>query len=416
GFNSQRIWLHHNTFEEGINYWDLCAEQDKHEGDGATDFKQLSYLTTSYNVHHNNHKTGLVGGSDTTKTACVTFHHNYYNNNTSRLPLGRQANMHMYNNYYYKSTGTNMSIRAGAYAFIENCYFENCSTPIEIKTGDSKTGAVKLYQNVFSVKNYSSNSYIYDVTDRTKVVANDNIYNQKFDTDSSAFYYDATNKVTDVSVMYTAEETKVNVPLLAGVQKRNGQTAIDPEGGSSSGGTGGDSGETGGSTGGDSGEVVSSTSITADNCGVSADGKFTSASNDAFTLENSSSSATYTVTALLSAGGGTSATANDGSGLTFSNAFLPGSASGVSMTVTAKKAVTVTVYYTISDSKFNTQSQSKSGNLQWTVNGGTQSSDSNTANKDGRTAYAVTITLSAGDVLVLTSSGNRLVVFGVIAQ
>ncbi|MGN0812911.1 MAG: Ig-like domain-containing protein [Candidatus Coproplasma sp.] len=411
GFDSQRIWLHHNTFEEGINYWDLCAEQDKHEGDGATDFKQLSYLTTSYNVHHNNHKTGLVGGSDSTLTACVTFHHNYYNNNSSRLPLGRQANMHMYNNYYYKSTGTNMSIRAGAYAFIENCYFDNCSTPIEIKTGDSKTGAVKLYQNVFSGKNYSSNSYIYEVTDRTKVVANDNIYNQKFDTDSSAFYYDATNKTTDVSVLYTAEETKVNVPLLAGVQKRNGTTAIDPEGGNQ-GGSGSGS-ESGGSSG---SETLTSTSITADNCGVSAGNNFTSKTNDLFTLENSSSSATYTVTALLAAGGSTSATANDSSGLTFSNAFLPNSASNVSMTVTAKKAITVTVYYTVSDSKFNSQSQSKSGYLQWTINGGTQKSDSNTSSKDGRTAYAVNISLSSGDVLVLTSSGNRLVIFGVVAN
>ncbi|MGN1373535.1 MAG: hypothetical protein ACI4VK_05795 [Candidatus Coproplasma sp.] len=411
GFNSKRIWLHHNTFEEGINYWDLSAEQDKHEGDGATDFKQLSYLTSSYNVHHNNHKTGLVGGSDSTLTACVTFHHNYYNNNTSRLPLGRQANMHMYNNYYYKSTGTNMSIRAGAYAFIENCYFEDCKTPIEIKTGDSKTGAVKLYQNVFSGTNYTANSYIYEVTDRTKAVENDNIYNKTFDTDSSAFYYDSTNKVTDVTVMYTAEETKQYVPLLAGVQKRNGTTAVDPEGGS----TGGGSSESESGSGSGSG-TVSSTSITADNCGVSVGSAFTSATNDAFTLENSSASSTYTVTAMLDAGGSTSAAANDGSGLTFSNAFLPNSASNVSMTVTAKQAINVTVYYTVSDSKFNTQSQSKSGYLQWTINGGTQKSDSNTSSKDGRTAYAVEISLAANDVLLLTSSSNRLVIFGVVAK
>ncbi|MGN0808019.1 MAG: Ig-like domain-containing protein [Candidatus Coproplasma sp.] len=419
GFNSQRIWLHHNTFEEGINYWDLCAEQDKHEGDGATDFKQLSYLTSSYNVHHNNHKTGLVGGSDTTLTACVTFHHNYYNNNTSRLPLGRQANMHMYNNYYYKSTGTNMSIRAGAYAFIENCYFENCSPPIEIKTGDSKTGAVKLYNNVFSGKSYTANDYIYEVTDRTKTVENDNIYNQNFDTDASAFYYDATNKTTDVTVMYTAEETKINVPLLAGVQKRNGTTAIDPEGGNQGGSSGGSESGSESGSGSESesgGETISATSITADNCGVSAGSAFTSVSNDAFTLENSSSSASYTVTALLAAGGGTSAAANDSSGLTFSNAFLPNSASNVSMTVTAKKAINITVYYTISDSKFNTASQNKAGYLKWTINGGTEQSDSNTESKDGRTAYAVDISLSAGDVLVLKSSGNRLVIFGVVAK
>ena len=84
-------------------------------------------------------------------------------------------------------------------------------------------------------------------------------------------------------------------------------------------------------------------------------------------------------------------------------------------TVTAKKAINVTVYYTASDSNFNTQSQSKSGYLQWTINGGTQSSDSDTSNKDGRTAYAVNISLSANDVLVLTSSSNRLVIFGVVA-
>ncbi|MGN0812896.1 MAG: Ig-like domain-containing protein [Candidatus Coproplasma sp.] len=166
------------------------------------------------------------------------------------------------------------------------------------------------------------------------------------------------------------------------------------------------------------GETGSSASITADNCGVSAGNNFASKTNDLFTLENtsSSSSATYTVTELLAAGGGTSATANDSSGLTFSNAFLPNSATNVSMTVTAKKAITVTVYYTVSDSKFNSQSQSKSGYLQWTINGGTQKSDSNTSSKDGRTAYAVNISLSSGDVLVLTSSGNRLVIFGVVAE
>ncbi len=243
GFDSKNIWLHHNTFEEGMNYWDLSAEQDKHEGDGATDFKKLAYLTTSYNVHHKNHKTGLVGGGDETTTACVTFHHNYYNNNSSRLPLGREANMHMYNNYYYRSTGSNMSLRAGAYAFIENCYFDNAKTPIEVKAGNNPdksakiNGAAKLLGNVFSGINYSKNSYIYEVTDRTKTVNNDNIFNKNFDTDASAFYYDAANKATKVSVMYTAEETKVNVPQLAGVQKRGGKTYIAP--GSTGGNTGG---------------------------------------------------------------------------------------------------------------------------------------------------------------------------------
>ena len=114
-----------NKVLEGINYWDVCNEQDKHDGDGSVDLKGNKNITISYNIFTETHKTGLVGGSDSAKTTNVTFHHNYYLNCGSRLPLGRQAVMHMYNNYYYGSTGTNMSIRAGGYAFIENSIFEN---------------------------------------------------------------------------------------------------------------------------------------------------------------------------------------------------------------------------------------------------------------------------------------------------
>lgn len=61
-----------------------------------------------------------------------------------------------------------------------------------------------------------------------------------FDTDSSLFYYDGTNKKSDVSVMFTAEETKEYIPKLAGVQKRGGDVTL--------GGSGSDSGSTGGGT------------------------------------------------------------------------------------------------------------------------------------------------------------------------
>ena len=39
GFDSYNIWIHNNTFNEGKNNWDVCYEQDKHEGDGSTDLK-----------------------------------------------------------------------------------------------------------------------------------------------------------------------------------------------------------------------------------------------------------------------------------------------------------------------------------------------------------------------------------------
>jgi uncharacterized repeat protein (TIGR02543 family) len=218
GFNSQRIWVHNNTFNEGINYWDVCNEQDKHEGDGATDFKKCSYITISYNHYYKNHKTGLIGGGDTQTTANVTFHHNFYDSCVSRLPLSRQANMHMYNNYYYNSTGTNMSIRAGGYAFIENCYFENANTPIETKTGDGKAGVAKIYGCVFTGKKLSTtDSNLHVVTDRTAKVSNDNIFNKNFDTDSSAFYYNSTTKKTEVSLLSSAEQAKVDCKAKSGV-------------------------------------------------------------------------------------------------------------------------------------------------------------------------------------------------------
>lgn len=219
-FNSKRIWVHHNTFNEGINYWDVCAEQDKREGDGATDFKRCSYLTISYNHYYNNHKTGLIGSDDNVFTANVTFHHNFYDRCSSRLPLARQANMHMYNNYYYKSTGTNMSIRSGGYAYIEYCYFENAKNPVQTQLGTKSVeingesvkldGFVKLFGCKF-VENELESKYRLDVnkynitlaTTRAQAVANDNIYYENFDTDSNGFYYkngksDVTELITDV--------------------------------------------------------------------------------------------------------------------------------------------------------------------------------------------------------------------------
>jgi pectate lyase len=220
GFNSQRLWVHNCTFNEGINYWDVCNEQDKHEGDGATDFKKCSYVTISYNHYYKNHKTGLIGGGDSQTTANVTFHHNFYDSCVSRLPLSRQANMHMYNNYYYNSTGTNMSIRAGGYAFIENCYFENANIPIETKTGDSKRGVAKIYGCVFVGKNLSTtDTNLHVVTDRTESVDNDNIFNKTFDTDSSAFYYNSTTKKTEVTYLSSATQAKTDCKAKAGVLK-----------------------------------------------------------------------------------------------------------------------------------------------------------------------------------------------------
>ena len=217
-FKTGHIWVHNNTFNSGKNYWDVTYEQDKHNGDGSIDIKGLAYVTISYNHFYKNHKTGLVGGSDSQKSACITFHHNFYDHCASRLPLGRQANMHMYNNYYYKTSSTNMSIRAGGYAFIENCVFENCNNPMTITEGSYGKGVIKSYNN--EIINCTGKNQAIDVTSRVEKVANDNIYHQNFDIDSSVFYFDDVKQITKVKIMHDVTEVKEYVMANAGVIKR----------------------------------------------------------------------------------------------------------------------------------------------------------------------------------------------------
>ncbi len=245
GFSHGNIWVHHNTFEEGVNYWDVCNEQDKHDGDGSTDFKGLKNITLSYNVYNGTHKTGLIGGDNKHTTANVTFHHNAYNGCKSRLPLARQANMHMYNNYYNGTTSTDISLRAGAYALVENCYFSSTKSVNFDLQHDSTNGdgAAKVIGCTFAKKNVSyasglDKSYFKENVARDATIANDNKFSKTFDTDSSLFYYDSVNKKSDVTVMFTAEETKTYVPQLAGVQKHGGDVTLGGAGGGSSTGTG----------------------------------------------------------------------------------------------------------------------------------------------------------------------------------
>lgn len=244
-FKSKNFWLHHNTFEEGVNYWDVCSEQDKHDGDGSTDFKGLSNVTIAYNVYNGTHKTGLVGGSNSQTTASITFHHNMYQACKARLPLARQANMHMYNNYYKGTTSCAISLRANAYALIENCYFETPSgkTSIELQTDATNgNGSAKLINCEIdqsqskNVVNNAGSDNIYIGTDRTKTVTNTNKFGTAFDVDSSIFYYDSANNVSNVAKMHTAAETKTIVPQLAGVQKHGG-LPDDITGGNDSGGS-----------------------------------------------------------------------------------------------------------------------------------------------------------------------------------
>lgn len=256
-FTYGRYWVHNNTVNEGKNYWDVSDEQDKHEGDGGIDVKRVSCVTIDYNEFVDCHKTGLVGSGSDVNTAAITFHHNYYNGCKSRMPLARQANIHMYNNYYYNSSGENTSLRAGAYALIENCVFENIGKQFNVKSSEgygyakvigcytcTTTNGNSSYTamtsenitgtNATSGTSYTPSDYYKVVTSRTEVLttftakygttSSGSTVTNQFDTDSTLFYY-ANNK-SNVTTLNTAQEVKGVVTTYAGVHKHTNGTTI----------------------------------------------------------------------------------------------------------------------------------------------------------------------------------------------
>ena len=409
GFKHKNFWIHHNTFDIGVNYWDVCKEQDKHDGDGSTDFKYLSHVTVSYNRYNGTHKTGLVGGSDSAHQACFTFHHNYYNACDQRMPLGRQANMHMYNNYYAGSGLYSISLRAGAYAFIENCVFtgKDKTKPIELVNGSYGVPSAKVINCDIDEKKISNaisgGKNLYVGSDRTAAVEGGNLYGLNFEQDKD-FY--------TVPDMLATAEVKTIIPEVAGVMHRNsnidlGGTVdpeppvpdpdpepdppVEPSGGQSVSFVSGDHGKVI-SAGAEISDGVLFTSVWH---GLTAtDGKFAASS----VMQGISP-----------------ATADDGTGRSF-NYALVSNGTGGGITLTAKRKLTFTIYYGASNSAFSTTDQSKSGNLSWSIDGGSEISSSKTGGKDNKVAYSETISLEAGQQIVFKISSNRFVLYGIYAE
>ena len=214
----KNMMVTHCVFNVGKNNWDLTYEQDKKEGDGSNDIKGISNYTSSYNIFNNCHKTGLIGGSDSTLTMNVTMHHNYYNSCSSRMPLGRQANIHMYNNYYYKAS-KGQDIRANAFVLSEYNVFDNCQDAQLVKDGV----VIKSYKDTY--KNGKNNhSNVSTVSSREQKVTSNNCKPDgktnyaNFDTNKDLFYYDEINKVSDVSNLITDTTDLLNyLKINAGI-------------------------------------------------------------------------------------------------------------------------------------------------------------------------------------------------------
>lgn len=122
---SNNIWVDHCEFYneyEGV---------DKDYYDALLDLKRdVDHVTISWNYFHDSWKCSLSGSSETdTYNRTVTYHHNFYENINSRLPLFRSGEGHMFNNYYKDIHSTTINSRIDACVKVENNYFLNAQNP-----------------------------------------------------------------------------------------------------------------------------------------------------------------------------------------------------------------------------------------------------------------------------------------------
>lgn len=206
----EHVWVHNNSFYPG--YCAKPAESDKAEGDGSCDFKRGKYYTMDYNYYNGCHKTNLVGANDANLQFNMTFHHNFYENCGSRSPLARQANIHIYNSYFKGNTSKTVDARANAYILSEGNYYESCTNPMLSKSG----AVVKSFNDI--IYNCKGSNAAEVVNSRDQKVDNNNTY-ADFDTNPSIFYYDATNKVSKVAYLTTAQQAKADCIAFSGVMK-----------------------------------------------------------------------------------------------------------------------------------------------------------------------------------------------------
>lgn len=127
--------------------------------DGLFDAKgQAEYITFSWNYLHDSWKASLAGSSESdTYDRKITYHHNYFRNINSRLPLYRGGKGHVFNNYYKDVDGSGINSRLEACLKIEKNYFENVKNPY-VTAYSSVDGYGDLEDNILvnCTFNYSS--------------------------------------------------------------------------------------------------------------------------------------------------------------------------------------------------------------------------------------------------------------------
>lgn len=118
---SEQIW---------IDSCEFFSDRDHHKDyyDGLLDIKNSSsFITVSRSKFHDHAKSILISSGDQEvqdSVLRITFHHNFFYNNGSRLPSLRFGKAHIFNNYYLNNDG-GINTRVGACIRVEKNLFEN---------------------------------------------------------------------------------------------------------------------------------------------------------------------------------------------------------------------------------------------------------------------------------------------------
>ena len=157
---SNHMWVHNCTIEKGYNAYagNGIVDADKADGDGSLDIKWSEYITVSYNVFKDGHKTSLVGGGTNHEQDWITYHHNWFNNTESRNPRARNAHIHSYNNYFYTNKQYGIGASYNSKVFSEANYYEKTNLPLDAENmgNDAYSGTIKSYGDKFDSCNMGS--------------------------------------------------------------------------------------------------------------------------------------------------------------------------------------------------------------------------------------------------------------------
>ena len=128
------VWVDHCTF--------TSLNQTKDYEDGSTDITHGSKnVTVSWNHYILTQKSCLVGhsNSQTTDTQITaTFHHNWFDQSSSRHPRVRFGQVHVYNNLFDGNTTYGVGSAYGAKVLVEYNYFDGVQLPTDICTYPAK--------------------------------------------------------------------------------------------------------------------------------------------------------------------------------------------------------------------------------------------------------------------------------------